>query len=223
MRYNKDMKKTGQVITDILSALCVYFAVISLAAVLALGARFLYYFDIKALNIPYDSGLSEEEVRLNYDAMIDYFKLSNDEKFSLPTLKSSEQGAAHFADTKVIFRVFQYGLIVSAACGAALVVLKAKQRRFGFLKYSGIALFSTMGVVAFAVAFDWEETFVLFHKLFFNNDFWLFDAEFDPVITILPEEYFLHCALLIAAVILIGAVLCLWVYGRKKDKHNRKI
>ena len=31
------------------------------------------------------------------------------------------------------------------------------------------------------------------HKILFNNDDWLFDYETDPIIYLLPEEFFLTC------------------------------
>ena len=56
-----------------------------------------------------------------------------------------------------------------------------------------------------AIAIDFNKAFVLFHKLFFSNDDWLFDPATDEVITILPEEFFMQCAVLIAVFWLIAA------------------
>ncbi len=204
-----------------LTSIFVYFTVVSFSAIFALGARFIYYYDIDALKISYDSGLSEEEIRLNYDAMIDYFKLSDNTEFSLPTLNSSPDGITHFADTKVIFRVFQYGFIIGLVVSIILIIINKRKYIFSYLKYSSYMLFVTMGIVGAAVCIDWEDTFVIFHKLFFNNDLWLFDAQTDPVITILPDEYFMQCAILIAFIILLSAIALMLIY--KKNKNKEKI
>ncbi len=58
-------------------------------------------------------------------------------------------------------------------------------------------------LLALACAISWEATFVTFHKLFFNNDYWIFDSSTDPIITVLPDGFFLHCA--IAIFVLVAA------------------
>lgn len=39
-------------------------------------------------------------------------------------------------------------------------------------------------------AVNWEAVFIMFHKIMFRNDYWLFDEALDPVITILPDTFF---------------------------------
>ena len=53
---------------------------------------------------------------------------------------------------------------------------------------------------------NWEWVFITFHKLVFQNDYWLFDPYTDPVITILPDEFFMHCAALIMLLVLVGSL-----------------
>ena len=71
------------------------------------------------------------------------------------------------------------------------------------------------------IALNWDQVFVTFHKLFFSNDYWIFDPRTDPVITILPDEFFLHCAVMILCMVVCGGAVCLAVYliERKKQKQ----
>ena len=62
------------------------------------------------------------------------------------------------------------------------------------------------GVLIWAAG--WDRAFVAFHELAFSNDYWIFDEAFDPVITILPDAFFLHCALLMAAVLILLCAVC---------------
>ena len=64
------------------------------------------------------------------------------------------------------------------------------------------------------IAMNWDQFFVLFHKLFFNNDYWIFDADTDPIILLLPDGFFMHCALMILALIVIASLLCFVIYRR---------
>ena len=63
---------------------------------------------------------------------------------------------------------------------------------------------------------------MVFHRIFFRNDYWLFDSRTDPVILILPDAYFLHCALLILLLIVLGGLFCFWIYGKRKRAAAQK-
>ena len=41
-----------------------------------------------------------------------------------------------------------------------------------------------------------DRFFILFHETFFNNDDWLFNPATDPIINVLPEQFFMHSFIL---------------------------
>lgn len=92
----------------------------------------------------------------------------------------------------------------------------------GFWAACGLGMaFLTVGGLA---ALNFERAFVLFHALFFpGKDNWLFDWRTDPVILILPEEFFRNCALLVLALLLVWcAVLIfadLWANRVRRKKQ----
>ena len=63
--------KKGSLIIHTALALILTLTIISVSVVFTLAFRPLYYLDISALNIPEESGYSEEEIRENYDVLID--------------------------------------------------------------------------------------------------------------------------------------------------------
>lgn len=63
-----------------------------------------------------------------------------------------------------------------------------------------------MVIVGSLVALNWDFCFVLFHKILFRNDYWIFDPACDPVITILTDAYFLHAAALILLCVLAASL-----------------
>lgn len=91
----------------------------------------------------------------------------------------------------------------------------------GFWAAAGLAIvFLAVGGLA---ALNFDRAFVLFHALFFpGKTNWLFDYREDPVILILPEEFFRNCALLILALLMLWcAVLIfadLWAGKRRKQR-----
>ena len=73
----------------ILSGLILTFFLISFSVMVVLNFRPLYYFDIGYLNISQTSGYSEEEIRENYDALIDYNNFWGPDRLEFPTLAMS--------------------------------------------------------------------------------------------------------------------------------------
>ena len=56
-------------IKQLLTALCMTLCIISLAVILTLNFRPLYYFDIDYFHLEENTGYSEEIIRSNYDAL----------------------------------------------------------------------------------------------------------------------------------------------------------
>lgn len=68
---------------------------------------------------------------------------------------------------------------------------------------------------------DFSRAFTVFHAVFFpGKDNWLFNPATDEIILIMPERFFLNCALLIGAVLLsaCGALIA----GDLLSAHRRK-
>ncbi|MDL2324084.1 TIGR01906 family membrane protein [Ruminococcaceae bacterium OttesenSCG-928-A16] len=205
----------------LLALVCTLF-IISFAVVFTLNFRPLYYADITALDIPAISGLAPGEIRANYDALISYNSIFYTGPLQLPTLAMSVPGGIHFEEVKNIFLVVQTLLGVSFAVVCIGVFLKLRRKQVAFLKLTAIAAVAIPAVLGGLIALNWQMFFVGFHKLFFNNDYWIFDPRFDPVITILPDTFFMHCAILILVLVVAGSLLCYVVYRLLKRRWQQQ-
>lgn len=193
---------------NLFTAVVYMFCIISLSVTFALNFRPLYYFDIDYLKISETSGYPTEEIRANYDALIDYNSAFNHNELKFPTLSMSEGGRIHFVEVKRIFVFIQYLAVVTLFLAVGLTVLQRKRRDFGFLKPAAFLTAVLPLILGVLIALNWDAFFVTFHHLFFNNDYWLFNPATDPVITILPDTFFLHEAILILVCVLGGSLLC---------------
>ncbi|MDO5411556.1 MAG: TIGR01906 family membrane protein [Lachnospiraceae bacterium] len=181
---------------------------ISFSVVVTLNFRQLYYFDMDYLDIPAASGLEKSVVRENYDALIDYNSMFYRGELEFPTLPMSESGKIHFEEVKDIFVGFQKLFIADLLVCAVLLVWHIRKKSFAFLKLAGSVTVLIPAVLGVLIALNWDWCFVTFHHLAFDNDYWIFDAATDPVITILPDSFFMHCALMILGIVLFCAALC---------------
>ncbi len=176
---------------------------------LVFSLRGMYTAGIDAWDLPGKSGLSRAEILQNYDALMDWCSPFHRQALTLPTLPMSADGAQHFAECKVIFNAVLLLALLAAPCLAALLVLAVRRRASGVLLGAGGVCLGLPLLLLGACAVDFDRAFVLFHQIFFGNDLWLFDYRTDPVILILPETYFLQCAVVICCVILAGGAACL--------------
>lgn len=215
------MKEKTLTVKNLLFSLLLMLLFISFSVVVTLNFRPLYYFDINYLDIPACSGMEEAVIRENYDVLIDYNSMFYDGELEFPSLVMSESGRIHFQEVKNIFVGLQYLLIVDFLICAVLLVFHIRGKSFAFLKPAGIITIVIPAVLGSLIALNWNWVFVTFHHIAFNNDYWIFDSVTDPVINILPDAFFMHCAVMILVLVVLCAVLCL-VSGVILDRKKRR-
>ena len=204
---------------SILLSLILTLTLISLTVVLTLACKPLYYLDIHALHIPETTGYTISEIKANYDAVIDYSLSFGNAPLEFPTFPMSEGGRIHFEEVKSIFNLFKYMAIFGTLTGAAGILRQRRKQSYGYLKLTAILTVALPAVIGATVALNWDWTFAAFHELAFNNDYWLFDPATDPVINILPDAYFLHCAVMILVLVILGSLICGLIYRRVQRKN----
>ncbi|MDD3174262.1 MAG: TIGR01906 family membrane protein [Herbinix sp.] len=195
---------------------------ISLAVIITINFRPLYYMDIKLLNIEATSGLAKDEIIKNYNALIDYSSPLFQGNLVFPTLAASRSGLSHFAEVKNLFTDFYIIGAMALILGIIIMVKKSKNKDYNYLFVSAITAIVLPIILGFFMSLDFDRTFILFHKLFFNNNNWLFDPITDPVINILPDTFFMHCAILILLIVILFSIIFLTVYFLKKKRFSIK-
>ena len=175
------------------------FFLLALAILLTIYLAWLVYpLEISWLNLTNRVHLQPQTIQHNFNVLMAYLTNPFSQQLEMPDLPSSVSGLHHFAVVKGLFHLAQ---------GVALVTLPIfylfwKQViRKGFLPLYRRALLIilslplALGLVGVFIGF--EQFFTLFHQiLFVGDDTWLFDPAKDPVILILPENFFLHAFLL---------------------------
>lgn len=214
------MMKKGNFIFHTILALVLTLTIISVSVVFTLAFRPLYYLDISALDISEQSGYSKEEIRENYDVLIDYNMSFGEDKLEFPTLTMSEPGRIHFEEVRDIFNIFKYMAMAGAVLSIGGIVLCIRRKEYRYLKLTSILAVALPAVLGLLVALNWDWAFVTFHHIAFDNDYWIFDPLTDPVITILPDTFFMHCALMILGGVVLGSVVCGLVYRKCKKKKE---
>lgn len=199
--------------------------IVSLAISFTILFRPFYYWQIKPLNLEEKTGLSYNEIREAYDDILDYTTLNKE--FSTGVFKHSDDGIDHFKDCK---RLFTINFII---LGISTIIILIKKKYFNDIKlfkhnvsyWSSIlnlGFFSIITIITLFIGFD--KLFELFHNVFFlGKPNWIFDFSKDEIIKILPERYFMNCAILILSIVsVISIILIVWeIHYNKKIKEKK--
>lgn len=168
--------------------------------------RWFYYIQIDTLNLEAASGKSYAEIKEAFDLIMDYLLLPGRE-FSAGVFAYSSSGAAHFADCKTLFVL---DLTLAGVCGAIaltlfilhLVGVVKINSLFGHSAafWTAIAAVLLPVVLGGLIAADFDKAFDVFHEILFpGKDNWIFNSRTDEIINVLPEQFFLNCAIFIGA------------------------
>ena len=211
-------------LAHIVLAICAVAVIICIAIALTVLCRPIYYFDLQYLDIPAQAGISAEVCRENYDVLIDYNLLISPEKLRFPDFDMSESGRIHFAEVKRIFvaaQVIAVAGVIAFAVWLFCVLRKqsgqcgetAERGDYRWLRWTCWVALGIVAVVGGGMALSWDAAFVVMHKILFRNDFWLFNETTDPIIKILPDTFFLHCAVAIIALVVLMVAGCRLLAG----------
>lgn len=181
--------------------------IISGSVILGLRCKSLYYYDVKELNISKMSGFTEEEIKQNYDYLIDYNLNKNVGEFHLPTIKYSKEGKIHFEEVRNIFQIVKKVFYISGLISVLGVILSIKNKNIKFLNTASIMTILLPIITAIPLMINFNYFFIKFHETVFSNDYWIFDPSIDPVINMLPQDVFFHIGIFILAIILMISIL----------------
>ena len=210
---------------SVLCAVCVFLFLLTASIGLPIYIRPFYYAHIGAFDLEAVSGYSEEQIREAYDEVLDYLTLPGRE-FGTGELPHSSDGKAHFEDCKGLFDLNAAILLGSGAVLAVLFLMRKRWGAYRLGKHSApfwaavLSLTAPIMIGALA-AIDFDRAFVIFHSIFFpGKTNWVFDWYRDPIIRVLPQEFFRNCAILIGGglITMAGGIL---IWEKRKSKKEQ--
>lgn len=221
MKEVKAPRAVNYVITAVF-VIALFLFLLSFAISLPILNRWFYYIQINTLGLEEASGRTYAEIKEAYDQILDYLLLPGRE-FSAGVFPFSESGASHFADCKPLFVL---DVALAGACGGVVLIIAVlhfiRVVKIGSLAGYSAAFWTAIAAVIVPiilgalVATDFDRAFEIFHAILFpGKDNWIFNSRTDPIILVMPEEFFMNCAIFIgvglvffsAAIIAVNVVL----------------
>lgn len=195
---------------------------IGISTIMALNSQFIYHYSINKYSLDKLGNISKEMLIKDFNTLIKYLQNPFIEKLKFNNFPMSINGEFHFYEVKRIF-LFIYGITIFLAL--LFIVLFIVNRIIGkkiyfykILNYGANTLIFIIISFLSAIFIDFSKAFVVFHKIFFNNDYWIFDERTDPIIKVLPEEVFMLYSIVIIVLVIFGIVLYKLYYYYSKNK-----
>ncbi|KAF1305843.1 TIGR01906 family membrane protein [Candidatus Enterococcus willemsii] len=202
-----------------LGFLVLFLTLISLAITITINFQPLYHWDIDALNILDYTSVDKKTLMENYRLLLNFLNTPWNHTLALPDFPMSEAGAGHFYDVKKLF-LLNYGvlLVTIIPSGWFIWKLKKEQRLWRLFRPMQWGMFVPL-IFGLFMFMGFDTFFVKFHELFFTNDDWLFNPATDPIINVLPEQFFMHCFILFFVLIEGFFFVGMWI-GRRELKRS---
>ena len=229
--------RTEKIIIFISAAALVVMLLLTCVSQAVFGNMNYFRKEFEKYNVTQNIDMEMDDIMYVMDELMDYLHGDRENLENIVTEVNgetrdffTEREKTHMADCKVLFDggfAIRKGAAVVFVALTLLLVFKKKFSLRRFLKYA--ALFSVIiaaaaGILAIAASIDFNACFIVFHKLFFNNDLWILDPAEDLIINILVEPFFadmalkiaLYCAAVLAVIVITGA----GIYLSDKKRRN---
>lgn len=153
-----------------------------------------------------------------YQALLAYLNYPWVSKLNLD-ISISYDAMRHFEDVKRLF-LLNYSLLLLTSWPTWHYLNKLiKQRQIWVLRQKIILCLYVLSIILVCLVLDFEHFFVFFHKLLFTKQNWIFDPQIDPIILVLPSEFFLACFILF--IILFVGILFFFLYLGKRQLSRK--
>lgn len=203
---------------DIITSLSLSLFIISFAIVVAVFMPIIYHLDIHYLKIDQTTHLTKQQLQLNYQQLIHYQSIFYQGPLRMNDFIISHHSVIHFQEVKKILEIIQIICLGSGITSLIFVIYQCYHHEYRFFKLTAmisIILPVSIGVLA---SIDFDDLFILFHKMAFKNQYWIFDPKIDPVINMLPEAFFYHEFILIVVIIFVLAGICYGLFSYKRKQ-----
>jgi len=223
-----------------IAALCVLLIIIAQSIFIPTFHMMPYFsWHYQRHNVPENIGIEKDELMYVTSELLDYMRGQRDDLVIYAAINGevqqffSDRDIRHMEDVldlysmgflirNISFWLLLFLIFVMAFFKIPILEVLARCCRevlVGFL--------ILLGLLAAVIAWDWDRAFVVFHEIFFDNNYWMLTPGVDPLIDIVGHPFFLYISIIISALLLLfslAIIIASTVYLRiARPRNNTRI
>ena len=187
--------------------------VVSAAIFFVVAFKPLYYLLIKPLDIVQESGLNIAQLKYQYAQTINFILLLRN-NFDTTYIVATPEGVEHFYDVRFLMLINNIILVATIIYFPISYYYIKKNKLFYWAKFSLLYYPSKYFLLFFVIIFlliitiGFDKAFDYFHLLFFaGKKNYIFDPNFDSIISMLPAEFFAIMGAIILFLMLLPTII----------------
>ncbi|MGL4992476.1 MAG: TIGR01906 family membrane protein [Sarcina sp.] len=216
--FLKNIKYTKHIKYFSFALLTFLFLIIS-NVIFVFNSKFLFTVFATKTDLANKLSLSLETIILDYQKIISYIRNPLIKTLNFDNFTLSSNGQVHFSEVKIIFfslcilaflitlffsiyliyKMFFYDKTKLYATAKTNITLCAK--------YLNVLTTLFVLILISLISFNFTKYFNYMHEILFNNTYWIFNYQTDSIINILPQEFFMFCAIVILILLVIETIL----------------
>ncbi|MFC4652560.1 TIGR01906 family membrane protein [Lactococcus nasutitermitis] len=177
----------------------------------------LFHLEISWYHLDSLAKMNSHTLMHNFAILMNYLLNPFVSHLAMPNFPSSVNGLKHFSEVKQLFLL---AIALSVVLIPAFIIFMREHLSIRF--HSALRLLMAvpifMGIVVYLLGFN--DFFIYFHEAIFRDNTWLFNPNTDPIINVLPEQYFMH-TFIIFLIIYEFSFFLLYRYGYSRTKKRK--
>lgn len=176
----------------------------------------LFALEMHGAHLAQVAQMSTHRLWKNFLVLMNYLLNPFVSQLKMPNFPSSASGLRHFRAVK---HLFMLDLVIFVAFVPAFIIFLRENLHILFHRALKILLLFPVlaGIIVFMIGFD--NFFIYFHEVLFRDKSWVFNPVTDPIINVLPEQYFMFTFIIF---ILIYEMCFLFLYWQEKGRNKNK-
>lgn len=165
-------------------------------------------------------GMTAAKIMKNYYQLIMYLEFPWVKDLKLSDFPFSIHGYEHMHEVKNLF-LLNFGILVAFTILCIIMYSRVRKNNSWWILVMGLRnMLIIIPMIVFFLTLNFDYWFVMFHKLFFRNNYWIFDPVKDPIINVLPDSFFTICFISIFVLLEIYLIISFIIVKRKMNQEK---
>ena len=206
-------------IAGYIAALCVLLIIV--AQSIFIPTFFMPYFSwhYQRRNIPASIGIEKDELMHVTAELLDYMRGRREDLVIYATVNGEERQffseieIRHMVDVLDLYdigfliRNISFWLLMFIILGMAFFKVRILEVMSRCCREVIVCFLILLGLLVGLIVWDFDRAFVIFHLIFFDNDYWILDPSVDLLINMVPQVFFVEISIFIGFLLLLFSLV----------------